>query len=94
MTLTKNDIVETIHTELEFPKSQAVDIIEILLETMKATMTNGEDIMISGFGKFNVKEKNERKGRNPATGENMILEKRRVVTFKCAKALRDRVNGG
>jgi len=60
---------------------------------MKSTLASGEDVMISGFGKFQVNEKAPRKGRNPATGKNMILNGRRVVTFKCAGKLRDKLNG-
>jgi len=60
---------------------------------MKRSLESGEDVMISGFGKFCVKEKKERRGRNPSTGEDMVLEPRKVVTFKCSGNLRDRING-
>jgi len=60
---------------------------------MKSTLASGEDVLISGFGKFCVKEKAERKGRNPATGEDMMLAPRRVVAFKCSGKLRDKING-
>ena len=66
---------------------------EALLEIMKETLTSGEDILISEFGKFRVKEKSERRGRNPSTGEGMMLDARKVVTFKCSGILRERVNG-
>ena len=66
---------------------------ETLLELMKSSLASGEDVLISGFGKFCVKQKEERKGRNPATGEDLILESRKVVTFKCSGKLRERVNG-
>jgi len=59
---------------------------------MKLTLASGEDIMISGFGKFQVNEKTQRKGRNPASGKSMMLGKRKVVTFKCAGKLRDEIN--
>ena len=65
-----------------------------MLETIKKTLENGEDVLISGFGKFLVKEKNERRGRNPATGNNLILDARRLVTFKCSGNLREKINGG
>ena len=91
MALTKSDIVARVH-ELGFTKKKSVDIIESLLEIMKSTLENGDDILISGFGKFCVKEKKKRKGRNPATGEEMILDARRVVTFKCSGKLRDKIN--
>jgi integration host factor subunit alpha len=94
MALTKHDIVEQIQAGLGFPKNKSVDIAETLLEIMKSTMASGDDILISGFGKFCVKAKKERKGRNPATGEDAILPARRVVTFKCSGKLRNKINGG
>jgi integration host factor subunit alpha len=93
MTLTKNQIVESIQTQTGFPKNKSSDIVETLLEIIKNTLASGEDVLVSGFGKFSVKEKNERKGRNPATGEDMMLDPRKVVTFKCSGKLRDRING-
>ena len=66
--------------------------IETLLELIKFTLASGEDVLISGFGKFCVNEKRQRKGRNPATGEDMMLAARRVVTFKCSGQLRDKIN--
>ncbi len=92
MTLTKQGIAEVIHNQLGFPKAQSAEILETLLETMKTTMEKGEDVMVSGFGKFCVKNKADRKGRNPATGEDLMLKKRRVVTFKSSGALRNKVN--
>ena len=67
-------------------------MIETLLELIKFTLASGEDVLISGFGKFCVNDKRQRKGRNPATGEDMILAARRVVTFKCSGQLRDKIN--
>ena len=93
MTLTKIQIVESIQNQTGFPKNRSSEIVEILLEIIKSTLTSGEDVLVSGFGKFCVKEKNERKGRNPATGEDMMLDPRKVVTFKCSGRLRDRING-
>ena len=93
MALTKNDIVEQIQTGLGFPKNKSVEITESLLELIKSSLASGDDVLVSGFGKFCVKEKRERKGRNPATGEDAILPSRRVVTFKCSSKLRDKVNG-
>ena len=92
MALTKNDIVKKVH-ELGFTKKKSVELIETLLEIIKSTLEKGDDVLISGFGKFCVKEKDERRGRNPATGEDMKLETRKVVTFKCSGKLRDLVNG-
>ena len=92
-TLTRADIVESIHNQIGLPKKSCADLVEILLDMMKATLVSGEDVMITGFGKFSVKNKGERRGRNPATGEDLMLAPRRVVTFKCAGNLRDKING-
>jgi integration host factor subunit alpha len=89
MALTKNDIVEQIQSGLSFPKNQSKEITETLLEIMKSAMESGDDVLVSGFGRFCVKDKKERKGRNPATGEDAILPARRVVTFKCSGKLRE-----
>jgi len=82
MALTKKDIVEQVYNELEFPRNQSVEIVESLLELIKASLESGGDLLVSGFGKFTVRDKHERKGRNPATGEDLMLKPRRVVTFK------------
>ena len=92
MALTKNDIVEKIH-ELGFTKKKSVDIIESLLEIIKGTLEKGDDVLISGFGKFCVKGKQQRRGRNPATGNDLMLRARKVVTFKCSGKLRNKING-
>ena len=92
MALTKTDIVELIAEKNDFKPTEAKDVLEDLFEIMKSTLASGEDLMISGFGKFQVNEKRPRKGRNPATGDSMVLDKRRVVTFKCAGKLKDRIN--
>ncbi len=93
MALTKTDIVTKIKNQLDLTKEQSNEITEVLMEIMKSTMESGDDVLVSGFGKFCVKEKAERKGRNPATGEDAILPARRVVTFKCSGKLREKVNG-
>jgi integration host factor subunit alpha len=92
MTLTKAQIVDLIHEELPFPKNKSTEVIESLIEIIKSTLANGEDVLISGFGKFCVKNKRERRGRNPATGNDLILAKRKVVTFKCSGKLREKIN--
>ena len=92
MTLTKANIVDAIHDELGFPKNRSAELIEILLEQIKSTLDNGQDVLISGFGKFCVKEKKARRGRNPATGDDMLLSQRRVVTFRCSHLLREKIN--
>ena len=93
MTCTTNTIIEKILEEIELSPPEAKDTIEHLLEIMKSTLASGEDVMISGFDKFQVNEKAPRKGRNPDTGGEMMLDGRRVVTFKCAGKLRDKLNG-
>lgn len=93
MALTKQDIVERICEKLGSPKHRSIEITENVLELIKSTLDTGEDVLVSGFGKFSVKDKTERKGRNPATGEDAILPARRVVTFKCSGLLRKKVNG-
>ena len=93
MTLTKSQITDTIAEQNGFTKIKSSETVETILELIKSTLASGEDVLISGFGKFCVKEKRERKGRNPATGVDMILPPRKVVTFKCSGKLRDRVNG-
>ena len=92
MALTKKDIVEQVKNELGFPRNQSVEVVESLLETIKATLETGDDLLVSGFGKFCVRGKHERKGRNPATGDDMMLKPRRIVTFKCSGKLRKKIN--
>ena len=93
MTLTKANIVDVIHHDLGFPKNRSAELIEILLEQIKSNLEKGEDVLISGFGKFCVKNKKERRGRNPATGDDMMLSQRRVVTFRCSHLLREKISG-
>ena len=92
MSLTKDDIVKALAKENGYPLNQTVDMVETLLELIKSTLASGEDVLISGFGKFCVKKKRERRGRNPATGQEMMLAPRQVVTFKCSGQLRDKIN--
>ena len=94
MTLTKAQIIDAIPEELSISRKKSVEIVETLLEIIKRQMENGEDVLISGFGKFCIKEKKARRGRNPATGGDMMLDKRRVVVFRCSKLLRDKINTG
>ena len=94
MTLTKAHLVDSIHNKLGLHKNQSVQTLESILEIIKNTLENGEDVLITGFGKFYVKEKRERRGRNPETGEDLMLESRRVVGFKCSDKLRERMNRG
>lgn len=93
MTLTKAQIVESVQNQSGFSKRKSSEIVETLLEIIKSTLASGEDVLVSGFGKFCVNEKKARRGRNPATGEDMMLASRKVVTFKCSGELKDRING-
>ena len=93
MALTKIEIVNSIADQIGYTKNRSSEIVETLLELIKKSLESGDDVMISGFGKFCVKDKRERKGRNPATGEDMILGPRRVVTFRCSGNLREKING-
>jgi integration host factor subunit alpha len=93
VTLTKEHIIGSIQSQFDISRPESSRLVESLLETIKATLANGEDVLVSGFGKFIVKGKAARRGRNPATGEDMTLDARRVITFKCSALLRDRING-
>lgn len=92
MALTKAQIVDSISKQSFKTKPEATKTVETLLEIMKRTMESGDDVLVSGFGKFCVKDKRQRRGRNPTTGDSMQLSPRRIVTFKCSGKLRDRVN--
>jgi integration host factor subunit alpha len=92
MALTKANIIEAIQKDIGLPKKNCTELMENLIETMKKALENDDHILISGFGKFSVNEKEARRGRNPASGKTMILKKRRVVTFKCSGKLRERLN--
>lgn len=92
MAITKSTIVDAISDRFKISSTEAKEVLETLLETMKSTLASGEDLMISGFGRFQVNDKAPRKGRNPATGGDMILEKRRIVTFKSSGKLRNQIN--
>jgi integration host factor subunit alpha len=94
MTLTKADLVQQVYEKHDnLTKAQAVESVESFLRLSKETLISGSDLLMSGFGKFNVRDKNPRRGRNPQTGEDLTLDARRVVTFKPSGILRDKVNG-
>ncbi len=93
MTLTKQDLIEDVSKNLRVTNNESTDLIEKLLELMKSILASGEDLVISRFGKFYVLEKNSRRGRNPYTGDDLILDARRVVTFKPSGVLRRKLNG-
>ena len=92
MALTKETLVNEVAKANGYSRNQSVELVEALLELIKSKLASGEDVLISGFGKFCVKKKRERRGRNPATGEDMMLAPRRIVTFKCSGQLRKRIN--
>jgi len=93
MTLTKADLIQKVYkTHDNLTKAQATQAVEALLSTMKNCLSGGEELLISGFGKFNVKDKNARRGRNPQTGQELILEPRRVITFKPSGLLRTKIS--
>ncbi|MFO7965084.1 MAG: integration host factor subunit alpha [Desulfobacterales bacterium] len=94
MTLTKSDIVANLTDELNLSRKAGTEILETLLEIIKKNLENGDDVLVSGYGKFCVKEKTPRRGRNPSTGEDMTLPKRKVVVFRCSHILREKINGG
>jgi integration host factor subunit alpha len=93
MALTKADIADLLSKEFGMTKNRSFEVVETVLDLIKKNLAEGEDVLISGFGKFCVKDKEQRKGRNPQTGEDMILRPRRVVTFTCSGVLRDKLNG-
>ena len=94
MALTKSHLIEAIAEQIGFTKKKSTETVETILKIIKSTLASGENVLFSGFGKFCVKEKRERKGRNPATGEDMMLAPRRVVTFRCSGKLKDKINDG
>ncbi len=93
MALTKHDIVRQVQ-EIGYTQEKSIEMVEALLEIIKSGLENGEDVLVSGFGKFTVKDKAPRRGRNPSTGEDLLLDARRVVTFKYSGKLREKINGG
>jgi integration host factor subunit alpha len=90
--LTKADLIEKVHMELSLPKKVAVSLVESVFELLKTTLSHGERVKISGFGNFEIREKQARKGRNPQTGASIEISARRVVTFRPSQVLRERLN--
>ena len=93
MTLTKAEIAEQVHNQLGRSKKQSARMVEALFEIIKESLEEGKDVVISGFGKFSIRERGERKGRNPLTGDLIILPAKKVVTFRCSGKLREKING-
>jgi integration host factor subunit alpha len=92
MKVTKSYLIDHLHRNHDLSREESISTIESLLEIIKHTLESGEDVLISRFGKFIVKEKNKSRGRNPATGNDLFLDARRIVTFKCSKNLREKMN--
>ena len=92
MALTKDKLVTRLQTQIGMTKPESRQIVERLFAIMKTTMADGEDLLISGFGTFLVRKKNERRGRNPQTKESLILAARKVLVFKTSGVLRNRIN--
>ncbi len=93
MTMTKAGIVDEVYEMVGVTKKEAADYVEAVFETMKETLEEGEDIKVSGFGKFEVREKGERVGRNPRTGVEIMIPERRVLRFKVSQVFKDELNG-
>nr|WP_206524160.1 MULTISPECIES: integration host factor subunit alpha [Lujinxingia] len=93
MTITKADIVDTVYEKVGITKREASDYVDTIFEVMKETLEEGEEIKVSGFGKFEVREKGERVGRNPRTGIEIVIPERRVLRFKVSQVLKDSING-
>jgi integration host factor subunit alpha len=94
MTLIKEHLIRSIYDNVGLSKSKSSEVVESVFELIKNSLASGEEVLISGFGKFCVKSKGERRGRNPSTGEDMVLDARRIVTFRCSPVLRDRIVDG
>jgi integration host factor subunit alpha len=93
MALVKDDLIQALYDQSGFSKHKSRDVIETVFELVKKALESGEDVLISGFGKFSVKKKAQRKGRNPVTGEDLPLDARTVVQFRCSPVMRNRING-
>jgi len=94
MALTKDKLIILLQTQFGMDRQESRQIVEKLLKIMKGTLSQGEDLLISGFGKFSVRQKKARRGRNPQTKESLILSSRKIVRFKTSGILRRRINEG
>ena len=92
MTHTKDHLVSALAEANGYPRNQTVELVEILLELIKSKLASGEDVLIRGFGRFCVRTKKERKGRDPITGASMMLKPRKIVTFRCSDPLKKKLN--
>jgi integration host factor subunit alpha len=93
MTLTKAELIDSVYEKVGFSKKEAADLVELVFESMKEELCKGMSIKISGFGKFRVRSKKARMGRNPQTGDAMVISARKVLTFTPSRILRDGING-
>lgn len=91
--MTKSDIVEAIHRRVGFSKKRSSEVVALVLDLIKEALEGGEKVKISGFGNFELRRKDPRKGRNPQTGEEIVITERQVLTFKPSQVLKDRLNG-
>ena len=94
MPLTKRELIDMFYTELDIPKRECINLVDSFFDIIKDELAKSNEVMVSGFGKWSVKNKEARQGRNPQTGEQIIIDARRVVTFKSADKLRSVVNRG
>ena len=92
MSLTKSDLIDSIRNHCDLSRTKSVQLVESTLEIIKSSQESGEPVLISGFGKFENKDKRTRRGRNPQTGDDLMLGPRRVVKFKCSGVLREKIN--
>jgi integration host factor subunit alpha len=92
--MTKSDIVEAVYQNVGFTKKRAAEVVNLILDSMKEALEGGDKVKISGFGNFEIRQKDARKGRNPQTGVEITISERRVLTFKPSQVLKDRLNGG
>ena len=93
MTLTKAELIDSVYEKVGFSKKEAAELVELVFETIKEELCKGGQIKISGFGKFRVRAKKARMGRNPQTGDAMTISARKVLTFTPSRILRDGING-
>ena len=92
--MTKSDIVEKVHAQVEeFSKKRSAEVVTLVLDLIKEALEKGEKVKISGFGNFEIRKKEPRKGRNPQTGDEIVISERRVLTFKASQVLKERLNG-
>jgi integration host factor subunit alpha len=94
MTLTRDAINRFVCDRVDFSRAESAKAVEATFEIIKETLEAGEDVLITGYGKFCVRDKGKRRGRNPQNGQDLILAERRIVTFKCSTVLKRKLNGG